>query len=43
MVATATAAIPDAKRKAEPSDATFFPSLIERSNRSILRTRIQKL
>lgn len=42
-MAIATAAIPDPKRKAEPRDTAFLPSLMERSNLSILRTRIQKL
>ena len=42
-IAIATAATPDPKRNAVPIDATFVPSLMERSNFSIRRTNIQKL
>ncbi len=42
-MAIATAAIPEPKRKAVPKDDAFLPSLTERSNLSIRRTKIQKL
>ena len=42
-IAIATAATPDPNRKAVPIDGAFVPSLMERSNFSILRSKIQKL